>query len=84
MKKDLVIAKLNQQYPMIGLSADWIYRTWLISGDMTKGKVIFENEDNDTYELLSFYYDNDEVIIVNLLYSGFLKDVVDRCLMEDN
>jgi hypothetical protein len=77
MKTDVLIGDLNRRYPMIGLSADWIYQTWLISGDVTKGQVIFENEDSSLYELLSFSYDDDDNLIVKLVCSGSLLNVVE-------
>ncbi|WP_156993117.1 hypothetical protein [Aeromonas fluvialis] len=76
MKADILIGELNRRYPMIGLSADWIYQTWLISGDVTQGQVIFENEDSNLYELLSFSYD-DESLIAKIVCSGSLQQVVE-------
>lgn len=72
-----LIDKLNRNYSMIGLSADWVYHAWLISGNKDKGEVIFENEDNGLYELLSFYYDEDEMLVADLLCSGTLEVVVE-------
>ena len=65
---------LNQNFPMIGLSADWIFQTWLISGSKENGIVIFENEDGDCYEVIEFYYE-DEDRHENMLFSGELVDV---------
>ena len=77
MKDELLRDELNRHYPMIGLSADWIYQTWLISGNMKGGRVIFENEDNGLYELLSFSYDEDEEQkLIDTLFIGTLDAVV--------
>lgn len=75
MEKNASMNELNQFYPMIGLSADWVYPTWLISGDITNGLVIFENEDSGSYELLSFSYD-DEDLITRMVFSGSLSNVI--------
>ncbi|MBL0625786.1 hypothetical protein [Aeromonas jandaei] len=80
MTETLWIDKLNRLYPMIGLSADWIYQTWLISGNVTKGTVIFNNEDDDSYELISFHYDEDENLVANMEYSGSLEYVAKTAL----
>ncbi|WP_157830533.1 hypothetical protein [Aeromonas sobria] len=84
MKTDVLIGELNRRYPMIGLSADWVYQTWLISGDVTKGQVIFENEDSSLYELLSFSYDDDENLIAKLVCSGSLGNVVEAAGVNYN
>jgi len=47
-----------------------------IKGSLTKGTVIFENEDNATYELVDFYYE-DEQRVENILCSGSLRDVIE-------
>lgn len=60
---------------MIGLSADWIFQTWLIRGTVEKGIVIFENEDNSNYELIEFYYKGEERIEITLL-SGSLNQIM--------
>ncbi|WP_421308989.1 hypothetical protein [Aeromonas veronii] len=80
MTEALWIDKLNRLYPMIGLSADWIYQTWLISGNVTKGTVIFNNEDDDLYELISFHYDEDENLVANMECSGSLEYVAKTAL----
>ncbi|MEH8161993.1 hypothetical protein [Aeromonas allosaccharophila] len=67
---------LNKTFPMIGLSADWIFQTWLISGSKNNGIVIFENEDRECYEVISFYYENEDRH-ENTLFSGELTDVKD-------
>ncbi|BEE04250.1 hypothetical protein ACET8C_05435 [Aeromonas veronii] len=77
MNSDVLIGVLNRRYPMIGLSADWVYQTWLISGDVTNGLVIFENEDSGSYELLSFSYDDDEDLITRMVFSGSLLNVIE-------
>ncbi|MBL0631578.1 hypothetical protein [Aeromonas veronii] len=76
MDKNALMDELNQCYPMIGLSADWVYQTWLISGDVTNGLVIFEDEDSGSYELLSFSYDDDEDLITRMVFSGSLSNVI--------
>jgi hypothetical protein len=43
---------LDKHFPMIGLSADWIFQTWLVGGTIEDGMVIFENEDNSCYEII--------------------------------
>lgn len=60
---------------MIGLSADWIFQTWLIRGTVEKGIVIFENEDNSNYEFIEFYYKGEERIEITLL-SGSLDQIM--------
>lgn len=65
---------LNQNFPMIGLSADWIFQTWLINGNTKNGIVIFENEDRECYEIIEFYY-KDEERHEKMLFSGGLADV---------
>lgn len=83
MEKSKTLNALNTNFRMIGLSADWIYQTWLIKGSLTKGTVIFENEDNATYELVDFYYE-DEQRVENILCSGSLRDVIEfsSCLKQ--
>lgn len=83
MEKSKALNDLNAHFRMIGLSADWIYQAWLIKGSLTKGTVIFENEDNATYELVDFYYE-DEQRVENVLCSGSLRDVIkfSSCLKE--
>ncbi|WP_323980533.1 hypothetical protein [Aeromonas media] len=83
MGKSKTLNALNSRFRMIGLSADWIYQAWLIKGTLTRGTVIFENEDNATYELVDFYYE-DEQRVENVLYSGSLRDVIEfsSCLKE--
>ncbi|WP_429084705.1 hypothetical protein [Aeromonas veronii] len=66
---------LNSKFTMIGLSADWIFQTWLIRGTVEKGIVIFENEDNSNYELIEFYYKGEERIEITLL-SGSLNQIM--------
>jgi len=60
---------LNQKFPMVGLSADWIFQTWLINGSINNGTVIFENEDRECYEVIDFRHES-------ILYSGGLTDVI--------
>ena len=67
---------LNQNFQMIGLSADWIFQTWLIRGSTKNGIVIFENEDRECYEVIEFYYENEDRH-ENTLFSGELTDVKD-------
>ncbi|MNF23078.1 hypothetical protein D3C85_176070 [compost metagenome] len=83
MGKSKILNTLNSRFRMIGLSADWIYQAWLIKGTLTRGTVIFENEDNATYELVDFYYE-DEQRVENVLCSGSLRDVIEfsSCLKE--
>ncbi|WP_368174024.1 hypothetical protein [Aeromonas sp. s13] len=66
---------LSSKFTMIGLSADWIFQTWLILGTVEKGIVIFENEDNSNYELIEFYYKGEERIEITLL-SGSLNQIM--------
>ncbi|MFQ1593474.1 hypothetical protein ACK4A3_05925 [Aeromonas veronii] len=65
---------LNQNFPMIGLSADWIFQTWLINGSENNGTVIFENEDRECYEVIAFYYKSEDRH-ETVLFSGGLTDV---------
>lgn len=83
MGKSKTLNALNSRFRMIGLSADWIYQAWLIKGTLARGTVIFENEDNATYELVDFYYE-DEQRVENVLCSGSLRDVIEfsSCLKE--
>lgn len=67
---------LNSRFRMIGLSADWIYQAWLITGTLNRGVIIFENEDISTYELVEFYYE-DEQRVEKILFSGSLGDVIE-------
>lgn len=69
------IDMLNQKFPMVGLSADWIFQTWLINGSINNGTVIFENEDRECYEVIDFYYKNEDRH-ESILYSGELTDVI--------
>lgn len=69
------VEMLNANYRMIGLSADWVYQTWLIEGSTTQGIVIFENEDNDSYEVVDFHYE-DEDRIEKMLFAGSLENAV--------
>lgn len=82
MKESSSLHLLDSLFPMIGLSADWIYQTWLIKGNRTQGVVIFENEDNSTYELVEFYYENEERI-ENVIFSGLLSEVICFSFIED-
>ncbi len=66
---------LNAHFPMIGLSAEWIFKTWLISGTKEKGVVIFENEDNSTYEIIEFHYE-DEKRFEKMLSSGTPTEIL--------
>ncbi len=72
--------KQLNKYPMVGLSADWIYRTWLVDGDYEKGTVIFEDEEEEnTFELLSFVVDPiTEEKDVTLICSGTLETVLNN------
>lgn len=70
---------LNQNFPMIGLSADWIFQTWLICGSTKNGIVIFENEDIECYELVEFYYKSEERH-EHTLFSGELTDVINHTI----
>lgn len=83
MEESKTLNILNARFPMIGLSADWIYQTWLIKGTLTRGTVIFENEDDATYELVDFYYE-DEQRVEKMLCSGSLRDVIEfsACLKD--
>ncbi|WP_335814925.1 hypothetical protein [Aeromonas allosaccharophila] len=74
---------LNQNFPMIGLSADWIFQTWLISGSKNNGVVIFENEDRECYEVIEFHYENEDRH-EKTLFSGELKDVKDYSINRLN
>ncbi|HHW4401647.1 TPA: hypothetical protein ACUNCG_002258 [Aeromonas hydrophila] len=69
------VEMLNANYRMIGLSAGWVYQTWLIEGSTTQGIVIFENEDNDSYEVVDFHYE-DEDRIEKMLFAGSLENAV--------
>lgn len=73
MKPNEIISELNSHFKMVGLSSDWIYRAWLLSGDETRGLVFFENEDNSTYELVEFCL-LDEKREEVLLFSGSLNE----------
>lgn len=68
--------KLNV-YPMIGLSADWIYRTWLMSGSLERGIVVFENEDSGVFELVSFYFCGEDRF-ERVLISGTIESVLNN------
>lgn len=83
MEKSKILIALNDRFRMIGLSADWIYQAWLIKGTLTRGTVIFENEDNSTYELVEFYYEDDQRV-EKMIFSGSLGDVIEfsSCLKE--
>lgn len=35
---------LNKKFQMIGLSADWVFQTWLISGNENDGIVILKTK----------------------------------------
>lgn len=69
------VEMLNANYRMIGLSADWVYQTWLIEGSTAQGIVIFENEDNDSYEVVDFHYE-DEERIEKMLFAGSLENAL--------
>ena len=69
------VEMLNANYRMIGLSAVWVYQTWLIKGSTAQGIVIFENEDNDSYEVVDFHYE-DEERIEKMLFAGSLENAV--------
>lgn len=69
------VEMLNANYRMIGLSADWVYQTWLIKGSIENGVVIFENEDNDSYEVVDFHYE-DEGRIEKMLFAGSLENAL--------
>ncbi|WP_429220522.1 hypothetical protein [Aeromonas veronii] len=73
MKPNEIISELNSHFKMVGLSSDWIYRTWLLSGDEMRGLVFFENEDDSTYELVEFCF-FDEKREETLLFSGSLNE----------
>lgn len=75
MKNEEDLNMLNYRFNMIGLSADWIYQSWLIKGNPTQGLVIFENEDSSTYEIIEFYHD-DEKRIENVIHSGSLEKII--------
>ncbi|MEI4956952.1 hypothetical protein [Aeromonas caviae] len=82
MKETNEINMLNTHFPMIGLSAEWIFKTWLISGTKEKGVVIFENEDNSTYEIIEFHYE-DEKRREKMLSSGSLTETL-NCILGEN
>ncbi|MEA9419660.1 hypothetical protein VCX22_19785 [Aeromonas caviae] len=65
---------LNKKFQMIGLSADWVFQTWLISGNENDGIVIFENEDSSCYEVIEFHC-KDEERTENLLFSGDFHEI---------
>ncbi|KTA79450.1 hypothetical protein [Aeromonas salmonicida] len=65
---------LNQKFQMIGLSADWVFQTWLISGTKNDGIVIFENEDSSCYEVIEFHC-KDEERTEKLLFSGDFREI---------
>lgn len=67
---------LNKYFPMIGLSADWIFQTWLIGGTTEDGIVIFENEDNSCYEVIEFRYKDEDRVEI-LLFSGEFHEIED-------
>ncbi|MDQ1886229.1 hypothetical protein RA180_19735 [Aeromonas salmonicida] len=52
------LKELNENFDMIGFSADWIYATWLVCGNQNIGIVIFENEDTSKYELIKFHHND--------------------------
>jgi hypothetical protein len=66
-----MVDELNTRFPMVGLSADWVYRTWLVKGNEQEGVVIFENEDDSVFEVIEFFY-VDEERIENVLFGGDL------------
>ncbi len=76
MENSKILDTLNSRFRMIGLSADWIYQAWLIKGTLNIGVVVFENEDISTYELVEFYYE-DEQRVEKILFSGSLRDVIE-------
>lgn len=76
MENSKILDALNARFRMIGLSADWIYQAWLIKGTLNRGVVVFENEDVSTYELVEFYYE-DEQRVEKILFSGSLGDVIE-------
>ncbi|MGL6237229.1 hypothetical protein [Aeromonas dhakensis] len=76
MENSKTLNVLNSRFRMIGLSADWIYQAWLITGPLNRGVIIFENEDISTYELVEFYYE-DEQRVEKILFSGSLGDVIE-------
>jgi len=55
-----------ENYQMLGLSADWIYRTWKLTNDI----YLFENEDNSTYEFLKVNFINEEEKTAELLFAS--------------
>lgn len=65
---------LNQKFQMIGLSADWVFQTWLISGTKNDGIVIFENEDSSCYEVIEFHCKVEERT-EKLLFSGGFHEI---------
>lgn len=65
---------LGKHVPMIGLSADWIFQTWLIGGTIEDGMVIFENEDNSCYEIIEFQC-KDEDRVERILFSGEFHEI---------
>lgn len=73
---------LDCKYDMIGLSADWCYRTWLINGDLQSGLVVFENEDSHCYEIIDFFYVEEERIENTLFSGGFSAVLKELVLMQ--
>ncbi len=74
MESNNTTETLNKYFPMIGLSADLIFQTWLIGGTTEDGIVIFENEDNSCYEVIKFRY-KDEDRVERLLFSGEFHEI---------
>jgi len=68
---------INEKYPMIGLSADWVYRTWLLSGTETKGIVLFEEEGTNEYSIIEYSFDETtEKRTEKVLISGLLETII--------
>ncbi|MCJ8216702.1 hypothetical protein [Aeromonas veronii] len=79
----VALKELNENFDMIGFSADWIYATWLVYGNKNFGIVIFENEDISKYELIKFHHNNDTEDRVEItLFSGSLTETMAFALNE--
>jgi hypothetical protein len=74
MENSKALDVLNSRFRMIGLSADWIYQAWLITGTLNRGVIIFENEDSSCYEVIEFHC-KDEERTENLLFSGDFHEI---------
>ena len=62
---------LSAQYPMVGLSADWVCAAWQITDDT----VIFDNEDDGgTYSVLIYDTDEDGTRDIKEEFTGTIEE----------